>query len=60
MCTHAKAELSYGDIVNKGIKWPLHGSSFNLETGMPLNPPATEYLKTYNVKIENNEIFVEI
>jgi len=60
MCTHAEAELSYGDIINKGIKCPLHDSIFDLETGIPLNPPANELLKIYNVKIENNDIFVEI
>lgn len=60
MCTHAEADLSYGDITNSGLKCPLHESVFELESGCPLNPPATKPLKKYNVKIENNSIFVEV
>jgi nitrite reductase/ring-hydroxylating ferredoxin subunit len=35
-------------------------SVFDLNTGKPQNPPAEESLKTYNVKIDNNEVYVEV
>jgi nitrite reductase/ring-hydroxylating ferredoxin subunit len=60
ICTHAEADLSKGKIVDKGVKCPLHRSVFDLESGRPLGPPADMPIKTYNVKVENNEIFVEI
>lgn len=60
ICTHAEADLSNGIITEEGITCPLHLSVFNLETGMPQNPPAEKPLKTYNVKIEQNEIYVEV
>lgn len=60
ICTHAEADLSTGFLTDEGVMCPLHLSVFNLETGVPQNPPATEPLKTYNVKVDNNEIFVEV
>ncbi|HSB57373.1 MAG TPA: non-heme iron oxygenase ferredoxin subunit [Nitrosopumilaceae archaeon] len=60
ICTHAEADLSNGILTDEGITCPLHLSVFNLETGIPQNPPAEKPLRTYNVKIEQNEIYVEV
>ena len=59
-CTHAEADLSTGILSEEGIRCPLHLSVFDLNTGKPLNPPAEEALKTYNIKIDNDEVYVEI
>ncbi len=60
ICTHAEADLTTGFLTDEGVRCPLHLSVFNLENGKPQNPPAEEPLKTYNVKIEQNEIYVEV
>ena len=60
ICTHAEADLSTGILSDEGVRCPLHLSVFNLENGSPLNPPAEKPLKTYNVKIDNNEVYVEV
>jgi len=60
ICTHAEADLSTGILSEEGVRCPLHLSVFNLENGKPQNPPAEESLKTYNVKIDKNEVYVEI
>ncbi|MBM3896598.1 MAG: non-heme iron oxygenase ferredoxin subunit [Thaumarchaeota archaeon] len=60
ICTHAEADLSNGMLSEEGVRCPLHLSVFNLQTGMPQNPPAEKPLKTYNVKIDQNEIYVEV
>jgi len=60
ICTHAEADLSTGFLTEEGVRCPLHLSVFDLESGKPKNPPAEEALKTYNVKLEENEIFVEV
>ena len=60
ICTHAEADLSTGMLSEEGVRCPLHLSVFNLENGKPQNPPAEESLKTYNVKIDKNEVYVEI
>ena len=60
ICTHAEADLSTGFLSEEGVRCPLHLSVFNLESGKPQNPPAEQPLKTYNVKIDQNEIYVEV
>ena len=60
ICTHAEADLSTGFLSDEGVRCPLHLSVFNLEDGVPQNPPAESPLKVYNVKIEQDEIYVEV
>lgn len=60
VCTHAEADLSTGFLSEEGVRCPLHLSVFNLESGQPQNPPAEKPLNTYNVKIDQNEIYVEV
>ena len=38
------------------ISCPLHGAVFDLKTGAVLTPPASEDLKSYEVKIEGTTI----
>ncbi|MHA7647697.1 Rieske (2Fe-2S) protein [Nitrosopumilus sp. S4] len=60
ICTHADADLSTGILSEEGVRCPLHLSVFNLENGEPQNLPAEVALKVYNVKIDDNEIYVEV
>jgi len=60
ICTHANADLSTGFLSEEGVRCPLHLSVFNLENGEPQNLPAEKPLKVYNVKIDNNEVYVEV
>ena len=60
ICTHADADLSTGILTEEGVTCPLHLSTFNLKTGVPENLPAEVPLKIYNVKIEQNEIYIEV
>lgn len=60
ICTHAEADLSTGFVTEDGVRCPLHLSVFNLENGKPQNPPAEAPLKTYNIKIDQNVIYVEV
>ena len=60
ICTHAEADLSTGMLSEEGIRCPLHLSVFNLESGEAQSPPAEKPLQTYNVKIDQNEIYVEV
>ena len=62
ICTHAYADLSTGMINEdeKTVTCPLHLSAFKLETGMPQNLPAEEPLRTYNIKIQGNAIYIKL
>lgn len=62
ICTHAYADLSTG-IMNeeeRTVTCPLHLSAFKLDTGVPQNLPAEEPLKTYKVKIRDNQIYIRL
>jgi nitrite reductase/ring-hydroxylating ferredoxin subunit len=58
ICTHEYADLSLGFLGESALTCPLHLSSFDLETGKALNPPAVDPLKSYKVKIEENAVYV--
>lgn len=57
-CTHSEASLSEGEITGSKIECWLHGAEFDLRTGKALTPPATEALKTFNVKRTGNQITI--
>jgi len=59
-CTHEEADLSTGFLIGEEVTCPLHLSRFNLLTGEAVNPPAEKPLTKYNVKVENDEVFVEL
>lgn len=60
ICSHEYYDLSQGFMVEDRVVCALHLSQFNLRTGEVDNPPATEPLRIYNVKIEGDMIFVEV
>jgi len=59
-CTHEDADMSGAYVRSGGLMCPLHLSLFDPKTGKPQNPPATEPMKTYPVKIEDDHIWVEV
>ena len=59
-CTHEEADLSTGILTEQGVTCPLHLSVFDLNTGNPQNPPAENPLYTYNIKLEDNNVLVEV
>ena len=60
MCTHEDASLSTGCLKGEYVKCPLHGSRFNLRTGQAMEEPAEAPLRTYPVKIEDDDILVSL
>ena len=59
-CTHEEADLGSGFMLEDRVTCPLHLSQFDLRTGAVLNPPASQPLERFNVKIEDGKIFVEV
>jgi nitrite reductase/ring-hydroxylating ferredoxin subunit len=61
-CTHQGAALDRGVIKIAGsvrtVTCPAHGSTFNLETGKVMRPPATKPVPVYDVKVEDGRVFV--
>lgn len=52
-CSHADQELACGMVRNGWIACPAHGARFLLATGEPLNPPATESIATYPLRVRD-------
>jgi naphthalene 1,2-dioxygenase ferredoxin component len=60
VCTHAYACLSDGWLDGATIECPLHAARFDIRTGKVLDPPATEDLKTYPVRLVGDDIEVKL
>ena len=62
ICSHAHYFLHEGEVdADFGtIECPKHGSTFDLDTGKPRSLPATQPVPVYNVKVEDDEVKVEI
>jgi 3-phenylpropionate/trans-cinnamate dioxygenase ferredoxin subunit len=59
-CTHEAALLSDGDVADGAIECWRHGSRFDLRTGDVLNPPAVRAVATYQVRIKNGQVQVDL
>ncbi len=57
-CTHADVALSEGEVVDNTIECWLHGSLFDLATGQPTCPPASEPVATWRVVIDDAETII--
>lgn len=60
ICTHAYASLADGYIEDGLIECPLHAGTFDIRTGEAVGPPCTERLRTYDVVVDGNQVFVRI
>ena len=60
ICTHALAVLSDGFVEDGKIECPLHQGQFDIRSGKALHAPATEDLRTYAVKLQGDEIFIDM
>lgn len=52
ICSHGDVALSEGDVDDCHLECWMHGSRFDLRTGIPDSPPAVLPIPTYPVRIE--------
>ncbi len=60
VCSHEYSLLSEGEIWAGDVYCPKHGSKFDIKTGAVKNFPATKAVKTYPVKVEDQDIYIQI
>lgn len=62
ICSHEHFFLDDGevDVDDHTIECAKHGSTFDLETGNPRTLPAVRPVAVYDVKIENDDILIEV
>jgi nitrite reductase/ring-hydroxylating ferredoxin subunit len=59
-CSHRGGPLSEGLIQGKRVVCPWHGAMFDATTGEALGPPAATAVACYPVRVEANDVQVEI
>lgn len=59
-CTHAEASLCEGEVDGMEIVCPLHFATFNVTTGEATGPPAFEGLRIYAVRVEGDDVEIEV
>lgn len=60
ICTHAYFELEKGFFAGRYVTCSLHMSQFDVETGEPISPPATDPLPKYPVTVEDGTVYVDL
>lgn len=58
-CSHDDNELYGGEVDGKTIKCSRHGATFDLETGAALSMPAVRGVRSYQVLVEDNQVWVQ-
>lgn len=59
-CSHQKATMIHGEVIDHELECPLHGARFCLRTGRNLCLPAVKPVRSYPVKVEAGTIFIKI
>jgi nitrite reductase/ring-hydroxylating ferredoxin subunit len=59
-CSHEEFPLSEGEVTGDQLTCILHGARFDLETGTAKALPAVRPVKTYECRIEGEEIQVRL
>ena len=64
VCSHAEVALTDGEVEEfdgvPTIECALHGSCFDLRTGEPTNIPATEPVPVYPVRVEGDDVLIDV
>ncbi|MBI4057147.1 MAG: non-heme iron oxygenase ferredoxin subunit [Elusimicrobia bacterium] len=60
VCTHDDGPLGEGTLRGEQVECPRHGARFDVKTGKAVRMPAVIPVRTFPVKVENGEVFMEI
>ena len=60
ICTHEAVHLEDGLVMDDEIECPMHQGIFNIKSGEALSPPACDDLKTYELKVIEDDIYIDI
>ena len=59
-CTHAAASLADGMLEGDVIECCMHMGSFHVPTGRVVQPPCEIPLRTYQVVLKGDDVFVDL
>jgi len=60
LCTHERAFLSDGVVIDCIVECPFHQGRFDVRTGKAMGAPVIVPLKTYPLKVVDGLIYVQI
>jgi 3-phenylpropionate/trans-cinnamate dioxygenase ferredoxin subunit len=60
VCSHAEIALSDGEVEEGTVECWLHGSRFDLATGVPTGLPANRPVPTYPVRVDGDTVLVDL
>ncbi|MCB1379608.1 MAG: Rieske 2Fe-2S domain-containing protein [Alphaproteobacteria bacterium] len=60
LCTHEKIHLADGLVMDNIIECPKHNGRFDYRTGAAKGAPVCIDLKTYQVKVENGKVLIDV
>jgi len=60
VCTHMGCMLSDGALKGENVQCPCHGSTFDVKTGKVVKGPAEKPEPAFEVKVEGNQILVNV
>lgn len=59
-CSHQKATMIHGEVVDHELECPLHGARFCLKTGRNLSLPAVRPVRRYDLKVDGGRIYLKV
>lgn len=59
-CSHMHCTFDDAEVEGTRLECVCHGSAFDLQTGEPTGPPATQPIAVFPVRVEDGEIFVDL
>ena len=59
-CTHEQCSLAEGTLDGTVVTCPCHGAQFDVTTGEVLAPPAPEPVKAYRLRVDQDDLVLEI
>ncbi len=59
-CSHQQVSLSEGEVDGDQIECWLHGSLFDLRTGAPDSLPATAPIPVYTLRLDGDDVLVDV
>lgn len=59
ICSHDGGPLGEGPMIDCQVSCPRHGATFDVRTGAATSAPAFTAIRTFAVKVEGNDVFLE-
>ena len=59
-CPHRGGPLGEGELHGPTVTCPWHGATFDVQTGAVTGPPARASVRSFCVRVEGNDVLVEL